>query len=122
MPATQTALTWSCHQCGGPIADGAGYIFISGKGIELYEEALKAWETENPGPTYGIYDLASMPERPKWLATHTDCQPDNQHYEIAVDEFRTPADVIKWTVHLMGKAWLASTAWQDLLNRVLRQL
>jgi hypothetical protein len=107
----------TCQICGTRIE--SGHLGINTVALGEYREAVEQWNAANP---VGAGTLGSLiddhPEQVPW-ETHCDqCEPNTCGYCIQVDELRTAQDLLRWTSHLMGKAWLASTDWDELLEKV----
>ena len=80
-------VTWPCVACGLPICDGDGFVVA-----------------------YMAEDIAS------WFPQHTRCDNGGGAYYIDVELVRTHQQLLQWTAHLMGKAWLADSDWSDWLR------
>lgn len=125
----QAVLGWKCEVCGRTIADGAGYVTASYEDFQKYEDERAEWREKHfnpiaPGSDTGFFKgnaLIDYPLRVHWKVLHRDCDPDLDEcygYAIYVERIRTPAQVIGWTAHLLGKRWLDNTDWQDLLHHI----
>ncbi|WP_458317879.1 hypothetical protein [Mycolicibacterium brisbanense] len=124
-------LIWACDSCGKPVRDGTGYIHVSDFDRAEYRRNLAAWEATLPprtgGPLDGLLsgrDLMNYPKPAKWQVHHGKCDPDPDapDYWFAVERCRTPAAMLRWTAHLLGKGWFAEeTDWSDFVYRTLRR-
>jgi hypothetical protein len=108
-------LVWICETCSKPIDNGTGWVHIDYRDINRAEKDLP------PEPTGFRVDLGAwMDWKPAhWQVHHKACDPDMDapDYVIDVDRARTHAKLLGWTAHLMGKTWLDSTDWQELIER-----
>lgn len=115
-------LAWICQACGFPIADGAGYLHVDLAKIGQYEAAEAAFKDEHRQDGLLAYSASewfdAMPPTPRWRIHHRACDPylDAADYWIGVETVRTHAGLLDWTAHLLGKSWLQSTTWDDLIR------
>ncbi len=126
--ALPRGVMWVCRGCQGPVADGDGYLHVSYKAIHEAETARRDWYARH-GDANGMVtltgpDLFSFPDQAPWVAHHSHCDPEPEagDYFIDVERARTAEQLLSWTAHLMGKDWLSATDWQDVLERVKRDL
>jgi hypothetical protein len=127
---SHAAIVWRCDLCGDPIADGCGYLTLSYAQLHEHERAVKAWDeriaAKYPGPLrcYPMSELADFPGPVVWGVLHRGCdpEPERSDYWIAVERIRTAGEVISWSAHLLGKRWVQSTTWADVLRGVSGQL
>lgn len=123
-------LVWVCDVCQRPIADGKGAVFVRTSDRLAYREGQDAISRErvafyaaNPGRVY-VENMTAWMEAADpapWRSLHHKCDrtPGDCAYWFDVSRIRTLAAVLSWTRHLMGKAWLEETAWDDLIGDVL---
>ncbi len=123
-------LEWRCDHCDQVVHDGAGYIHIDYAAIHATEEARRIWERDRPRGaattvatsivTVRFGDLAAYPPAVPWQVHHTRCDPhpDAGDYWFSVERCRTWPQLVEWTAHLMGKAWIGRTDWRAVLARV----
>lgn len=120
MTATATR-RWTCDQCQQPIADGAGIFWISITTADAFEAHMEG--LRGRGETT-VADPLSGPSPAAWRWMHVRCcreDPqstalDDRSYQIAVEELRTPQQLLWWAGHLIEKTWVRSTNLADLLQ------
>lgn len=105
-----------CQSCRSPIT--IGHLGVDIGALAGYRAAVEQWEADNPGagPMGALLDL---PEQVAWQAHCEKCDPHACGYSIQSAELATYKGLLKWTAHLMGKAWLADTDWDELLEQVV---
>lgn len=109
-----------CDVCDKPIrASQRGYLCVSYDDFHQAEDAVKAWETANPGPAYSGDALLSHPEPAHWHILHAACDPapDGNDYWRKTRTLDYPA-LLRFTAHIMGKRWFEYTDWDDVLVRI----
>lgn len=119
-------LEWPCDICGEKVEDGEGYLTVSYRDIAQWEQWHEEFdrsrrERAQGGITfYCVSDLNDMPPRAAWKVLHRRCDPEpaSSDYWYEIGRIRTPADVFARTAHLMGKRWINSTDWQNVLWRL----
>ena len=92
-----THIPWTCDTCGFPIPDRAGVLGVP------------------------FVQLANWPDtEPIWRPLHNACiDPARDVYGIDVEQIRTPAGLLRWTVHLMEKSWFPDSNWRGVLATVM---
>ncbi|NNN36025.1 hypothetical protein HLK59_37815 [Streptomyces sp. S3(2020)] len=113
-----------CDTCKKPVADGEGSLWVDMTEVDQATVNRRAWEqlaTEQLAPGihgYSAESLMTYPKSARWQVHHVACDPapDANAYAIDVHRCRSWADLVLWTAHLMGKAWLSDTDWEDLLE------
>lgn len=95
-----------------------GHLGIDTQALTAYRAAVEEWKAANPGDAGTLGSLLDHPEQVSWVTHCERCEPNTCGYCIQVAELRTHRDLIRWTSHLMGKAWLADTDWDELLEKV----
>lgn len=110
-------LVWPCAECGEPIADRTGYIHISYVEINAHERAWREFDKTHDGIATAS-EFLSLPSQARWYAHHLDCDPmsDEPDYWFDVSRARTHAQLLNWTAHLLGKNWIQSTTWDELIR------
>lgn len=65
-------------------------------------------------------NLMTRPQ-PAGRVTHTACEPGwpEDRYDIALDRILTFRDLAGWSIHLMRKAWLRHTDWDEFTEDAL---
>lgn len=115
-------LSWRCEECGNFVGDGRGVLAIRHDEVAMYYEAEEGWRAE-AGPFPSVAHLMEHPPAARWHAQHDACfEPDSSMYEIAVEDVRTPAQLLAFTAHLMGKTWLEATDWDRLILEACNRL
>ena len=121
------ALVWICDTCRGPIADGDGYLHVNHAEVRDTRQAEREWRERNEqpnGPGGLVLTPATAwidyPAPARWQAHHEACDPDPDawDYHFDVSRARTHAQLLHWTAHLMGKRWMVSTDWLNLIDRM----
>jgi hypothetical protein len=109
-----------CDGCHSHVAPGAGYLGVRHSEITAYQAAEKAWSERYPGDTHTIGELTEMPDGVLWHVWHFRCDPhpEEDGYQIGVEDLRTWTRLAWWTAHLMSKSWLPLTDWDGLLRDV----
>lgn len=111
-------LDFMCDTCGRPVEDGDGALYVSLAAIRQNRAEQAEWEKTRP--RHGAMDVATlmmMPRTIPWHIHHDRCAPTTEDvYDICVERVRTWRDLVRWTGHLMGKNWLASTSWASLIE------
>lgn len=128
--AMNANLVWVCDLCELPIADGKGAVFVRFSERKAYRDGQA--NLKRKGKVLGAkigrrrviisaIDLMDAADAAPWRAMHHKCDttPGDCAYWFDVARIRTLEAVLDWTRHLMGKAWLDETAWDDLIGRVL---
>ncbi|MBX9244656.1 hypothetical protein ICW40_07510 [Actinotalea ferrariae] len=116
---TLEALTWSCAVCSKPVSDGAGFLTVDMPSVQEVDRAWDDFKRSHPRG-YEVAELADMPEPVPWRAIHEACEVEGSTYSIEIAKVRTHAGLLKWTAHLMGKRWLSSTNWADVIDHQAR--
>lgn len=117
-------LVWVCEVCRQPVDDGEGYIHVVYHDINTRQRAKLAYdEAQRVKGSWAPYDLGALrdlPEEAHWAVHHIKCDPDisSGDYVINVERARSHAALLHWTAHLMGKAWIEYTDWDDLIDRM----
>lgn len=124
-------ITWTCDVCGEPVLDGDGYVHVSETDRATYRRDAAVWKARRPAPTGGPLDglldggdLSAMPEWVRWLVHHAACNPRPNDVDtwIPVEQVRTPAGLLSWTLHLMGQCNTAEeTDWISFVYRALHR-
>lgn len=113
-------LVWVCEACQSPVADGEGYLHVSMVEVRSAERAIadERDERDNSWGTVDINAFLSGPGPARWRTHHAGCdpEPDDADYWIDVARVRTHAHLLARTAHLMGKAWLSCTDWDELID------
>lgn len=114
---TGQQIEWICDVCKSPIDDALGGVWIT------YHHIRKA---STPSPQAGVMTvseiMALLEDGPTWRITHDRCAPRDtldDSYWLPVESLRTPATLLNWTAHLLGKTWLPNTDWDDVIRRAL---
>lgn len=95
-------ITWTCDHCNQP-ATTAAVLYVDSA------EVLRAEESGNRSDWRPAH----------WSVMHLACHPDPEGpngYAIDTQRVATPADLLWWTGHLMGKGWITTTDWPDLIK------
>lgn len=111
-------LVWVCGVCRKPVHDGEGYLHVDlRKALQVEREWAAEELRDSP---IDVNDLHTMPGQVGWLAHHHGCDPDPDHfcYSVDIHTVRTHSDLLRWTAHLMSKAWLPHTDWEQLIERM----
>lgn len=110
-------ITWTCAHCHRPIADGSGCINLTRTGLSEYADAVKALAAAHPGRFMGVAFLQGKLAAVPWKPLHFRCDPtpEDEHYSIDVERFRSLADLTQWVDHLTAKRWIDATAFDDVL-------
>lgn len=98
-----------------------GYLYISLAQVKAVERATGRWEERHGSDSYDVADLRSLPPEAEWRVTHHQCRNDATPFEsycIDPGDIGTWSQLTRWTAHLMGKAWLPVTDWEELLLEV----
>ena len=116
---------WACEVCGDPIADRAGYVYLNSHERHQAEQAAVEFKRLTYEPITGGQMISGeawsmMPDPAHWRVSHHKCDPDPDcsAYTIEIERIRNPAALLAWTAHLMGKRWLGTTDWRDLIERM----
>lgn len=119
-PTGGRALVWVCDACKQPVNDGAGYIHVEHQTVHDVRQAVRQWKAENPGPAITGAALFDYPAPARWGVHHAACDPapESGDYWIDVKSARTHGALLARTAHLMGKAWLKHTDWDELIQRM----
>jgi hypothetical protein len=116
-------IQWVCEVCGDPIANGEGYLSIDYADIERVEEFERRRRPREPRVvTLGEF-VEGFPGLAHWRVVHEACdaRPDwNLDYCIYVERMRTQGGALSWAAHLLGKNWIQSTDWDDVLRHASR--
>lgn len=114
---TGQQIEWICHVCKASIDNTLGGVWIT------YRHIRKA---STPSPQTGAMSvpeiLASLEDDPTWRATHDRCtnwETLDDSYWLPVESLRTPTTLLNWTAHLLGKTWLPSTNWDDIIRQAI---
>lgn len=114
-------INWVCDECDGLIHNGDGALAVRHHEIDAHYEALAAWQARGDG--LSVAHLMEYPSPAPWHVQHDACvEPDSSMYELAVEDVRTPAQLLAFTAHLMAKSWLEATNWDHLIYQVCSQL
>jgi len=121
-----------CDRCS-KVVNLNGYIAVDDRKASTLDRAARAHEREqalahaSAGPLGVPYDLEWLLQESgynsvPWHVFHDQCGPDDDggHYGFPVEEFQTEADVIRWMLHVGGKAWIEFTNWDDFVRKVIR--
>jgi hypothetical protein len=105
-----------CDVCLQPIADGEGHVWADSREAD---EVLR--NTPTPEGSQDLHEfLEGSPDDAPWHTTHAACQDSPAGaYSIAVERIRTWPAYLHWCAHLMGKAWIEGTDWQEFVLRSL---
>ncbi len=109
--------TWKCSECGDPIHDGAGYVRCLVWDADTVRDERAAWNEQHPQAA-DLANLFAYPEGAPWVAVHGSCDPLAERedvYSIGVERLRAPEQLLGWTTHLNGKAWVRDTDWDALM-------
>lgn len=115
-----------CATCGQLIESG-GFVEVDEADLIHKQQAHAAWRADldldgYAEPLVTLADLARVPEPVHWRAFHYDCGSELDQgrttYSIDLQRLQTLRDVIRWTSHLMEKAWLDQTDWLALLAAI----
>lgn len=116
------AIRWYCDECGRETSDG--YIQLLGAERRRYDQEWQEWgktfpEGQHTGPFLNWDAFWARPQPAHWQVVCADCDPDKDGggYWIHLQRAATWRELVMWTSHLMGKAWLDQTDWDDLLER-----
>ena len=111
-------LIFICQACGTPIENLHGHLGIDVTALAEYRAAAREWDAANPDGSGTMASLLDHPAQVTWTTHHEACEPNTCGYCIQVDQIRDLKSLIKWTAHLMGKAWLADSDWDHLLEKI----
>lgn len=104
-----------CQACWQPIEHG--HLGIDTQVIAAYQAAEAA-----RGKVESADDLLDSvtagPAAPQWVTHCETCEPNTCGYCIEADQLRTYKDLVRWTGHLMGKTWFASSDWNHMLEQI----
>lgn len=123
-PTPPANITWECPGCWGEIGDGDGSLAVSADDLNRHLGELQTWQSQIPPDQIGtsIAHLMDYPGPAEWRPSHYACQDAEPIYEIAVEDLRTPAQILAMTAHLMSKSWLESTDWDRVILSVCNRL
>ncbi|MFF7048221.1 hypothetical protein ACFY94_07660 [Streptomyces griseorubiginosus] len=110
------ALALVCDACHRPIGDNDGHLWIEDQAVNQVQAAARQWEADHPDGVISAF--GDFPEDVPWQAHHTGCAPETGSYAIPAEEIRTWQQLLEWTAHLMEKAWLSCTDWDEVLRGV----
>ena len=121
---TPDRLVYRCRSCRRVISDGKGSVHISYDEINRAEDASDAWERRRrdlAAANNGVVTLSDVPDHAPahWTAHHDQCHPDEADYAIPVERMRTHEEMLAWTAHLLGKAWLHHTNWEQFIYSMI---
>lgn len=122
-------LVWFCDQCGDPVEDGDGTVWMDHRDARKYREhrderetmTLKELLAEDSSFTAILERTKTEPQPARWRVQHYRCDTDGSEggvfiYWFAVERIRTVARMLDWTGHLMGKVWFKDTDWDSLVR------
>jgi hypothetical protein len=118
-------LAWRCDVCEGPVHDRDGYVCVDYADLREYERQARAWDEAHVDAFFvPVSEYDTYPTLVRWHVLHGRCdpRPDSADYWIGVERIRTPDQVIAWSAHLLGKRWIQTTTWPDVLRSVASQL
>lgn len=113
-PATPGQVLLVCHACDQVVTAGQGWFEVDRAQAHRHAMACRP----NPG---GLVDLAAVFEaggRARWRGVHRACAASDEGrwlYDLEPIQVSTMAGVIATTAHLMGKRWIDSTDWSNVL-------
>lgn len=105
---------WVCDECGLPIANGEGSVYLLITEIQRVSHG----SSDSGDTTIDLLDLvARRDNEPRWHVKHFACvpDPDDPSYSIDVERIRTSVQAHSWTFHLYGKSWGSETNWHELM-------
>lgn len=109
---------WICDACGRWVKPAEGSVLVDHSLIYDHQLDLANWEKRNPGPEYTAAQLLARPTPVSWQVLHHKCTRDDVNsYSIGVGQIRTAEEVLDFTLHLMGKAWLVHTDWEGFVRK-----
>jgi hypothetical protein len=114
-----------CDVCQESVAVEDAAIWVNVWRAEDLVQARRKWEEEH-GPVLSAAELADYPYADEmlgevpWVWGHQSCPAgengDGYHFEAT--RFKTSADALGWTFHLMEKSWFPGTDWPTLVRRL----
>lgn len=123
-------LTWNCDHCGNHVEDGTGYLHISYAEINRREKEYADWNQKQRSNVLAdshvrvitAAELMTAPALAQWQISHTDCDPapESNDWHVPITYALTYRELIDLTAHLMGKTWINSTNWPELLRQAYR--
>jgi hypothetical protein len=114
-------LVWPCAICDLPIADGSGYLTVDLNEAKRVRQWRESWEQELRAREVAMKELETCPKPTRWLVLHRACDPESKPgpFGMPVEKLRTAWDLLAWTGHLMGNAWLEGTDWRRVVRSVV---
>lgn len=104
LPANR--ITWTCHTCKMPIADGEGFVHVSDVEASRQSVAIREWEAAHPGGVQ-LKEVFEMPDVATWKASHTACIPEeDQGYTWEIHRLRTLLGLLDFHFHCADKTWV----------------
>ena len=120
-----STIDWgACEVCHDPIgADSQATIELPPVNeLADIEDAWKRYHAARDTEVFvNLATLLALPAPAHWRVVHGTCsdRADTTAYALLVDEVRTHADLLRWTVHLHDKTWFHSTDWDDLVRKAI---
>lgn len=122
-------LSFRCDSCHQPIpASRPGWIHLTAEEERRAWATERAWEdfeyrrrrdAENAGRVLVLTGLSDMPRTApgRWTVTCDGCTADDGGYGFTTDRCSTVAELLDWTLHLLGKSWGGHTDWESFARR-----
>jgi hypothetical protein len=125
--ATRSApIALLCDECGEPVTGTRGQVWISGAALAAHERAGAEWDKRHPDNSglpaaVSLTELLKRPDAVKWQIHHDWCNPNLNDAQYGIEAYRidTERRLLDWTAHLMGKAWLEHTNWDQFIQRLI---
>ena len=114
-------ITWRCEVCTEPIDDKLGMLWVDIVEATKAIRARREWDAM-PRANGEPLALTNRPRAVPWHRVHYNCDPipDAAAYMIEIEKIRSPWQLIEWTSHLMGKAWIDGSDWASCIGRLAR--
>ena len=111
-------VTWWCQQCREPVGDGDGYLHVDVGRASRIVVAQRKWQRDHTEQVFSLAQLRQVPRVAQWRVHHRLCdpRPESDDYWIGVERVRTPAQLLRWTLHLQEKNWYAGADWSGLMR------
>lgn len=116
------ALLATCDACNRPIAhdgNGPGHLWIDHEVVSKVERLVREWRARrSPDGVMTMDELMSMPDVAPWRIHHAACDPEPEanSYVIELHRLQNGRQLLAWTAHLIGKQWVRSTDWLQLIE------
>ena len=81
----EDTLVLSCCVCHKPVSEGTGYICVNDGADLERREAIKEWESRNPGPGHLLSAFADYSDLIPWHIYHEACDPNSGRDDLLAD-------------------------------------